>query len=435
MRVPRIDRAATDLHRLPCIVVARHGNKQFQYRLQCKYGVLDTSYRESELEAYAGDQQFGNIQDWEEAPVVSLREAAKSANPSNAYYGAACHCRKGCSGNQCSCRKAGKPCSTRCHSGRSCVNCRDSNPEREPMRMKISSTDSGSEISAPNLQPKRTKISSTDSDSEIGISPEPSPAKQSPISIRSSSFSPPPPSDWWVKDLLLKPEDKKTLLSGGWLSDHHIGAAQKLLKNQYPHIDGLQSPVLGSRLMFSVMASEGIQIINHQKHWICVSTIGCQPGHVDIYDSLYSTLSPSAIQQICNLLHTKEVKLTVRMRDMQMQHGTSDCGLFSIACAVCLCQGEDPCRFSWTQELMRQHLTNCLSTQRMSSFPGNSRKVSAKIKRTIHIPVFCSCRMPENKMGMAQCTRCEEWFHKKCQNIPRAVFLKSIATWFCKECV
>ena len=120
--------------------------------------LLDSSYRESELEAYAGDQQFGNIQDWEEAPVVSLREAAKSANPSNAYYGAACHCRKGCSGNQCSCRKAGKPCSTRCHSGRSCVNCRDSNPEREPMRMKISSTDSGSEISAPNLQPKRTKI-------------------------------------------------------------------------------------------------------------------------------------------------------------------------------------------------------------------------------------------------------------------------------------
>ena len=119
-------------------------------------------------------------------------------------------------------------------------------------------------------------------------------------------------------------------------------------------------------------------------------------------------------------------KLTVRMRDMQMQHGTSDCGLFSIACAVCLCQGEDPCRFSWTQELMRQHLTNCLSTQRMSSFPGNSRKVSAKIKRTI--PVVCSCRMPENKMGMAQCTRCEEWFYKKC---PRAVF---IATWFCKEC-
>ena len=89
------------------------------------------------------------------------------------------------------------------------------------------------------------------------------------------------------------------------------------------------------------MLSEGIQIIHYQKHWICVSTIGCQPGHVNIYDSLYSTLSPSAIQQICNLLHTKEAKLIVRMRDMQMQHGISECGLFSIACVVCLCQGDE----------------------------------------------------------------------------------------------
>ena len=163
------------------------------------------------------------------------------------------------------------------------------------------------------------------------------------------------------------------------------------------------------------MPSEGIQIINHQKHWTCISTIGCQPGHVDVYDSLYSTLSPSAVQQVCNLLHTKEAKLTVRMRDAQIQSGASDCGLFSIAFAVCLCQGKDPCRFSWTQELMRKHLTACLSNQRMSLFPGKSRKVSAKVKSSIHIPVCCSCRMPENKMGMVQCTRCEEWFHKKCK--------------------
>lgn len=84
------------------------------------------------------------------------------------------------------------------------------------------------------------------------------------------------------------------------------------------------------------MKSEGIEIVNHQKHWIGVSTLGCELGHVNIYDSLYSTLSPSAIQQICNLLHTKEAKLTVKMCDILMQHGVSDCGLFSIGCAVCL---------------------------------------------------------------------------------------------------
>ena len=314
VQIPRIDRAATDLHRLPCTVVARHGNKHFQYRLLCKYGLLESSYPESELEAFAGAQQMRYIQDWEEAPVVSLHEAAKSANPSNAFYGAVCHCKKGCSGKHCSCRKAGKPCSTRCHSGRSCVNCRDSNAPREPKRIKIDHTDSDSELCM-SLPVK-----------SVDWTPS-APAKQFPVYIGSSSPSPLPPplSDWWVNDL--KAEDKEILESGGWLNDRHIGAAQNLLKKQYPLINRLQNPVLGSRLMFSVMPSDGIQIINHLNHWTCISTIGCQPGHVDVYDSLYSTLSPSAVQQVCNLLHTKEAKLTVRMRDVQIQSGavTADC--------------------------------------------------------------------------------------------------------------
>ena len=170
-------------------------------------------------------------------------------------------------------------------------------------------------------------------------------------------------------------------------------------KKQYPLINELQNPDLGSRLMFSVMPSEGIQIINHRKHWTCISTIGCQPGHVDVYDSLYSTLLPSAVQQVCNLLDTKEAKLTDRMRNVQIQSGTSECRLFSIVCVQCLCHGKDPCRFSWTQELMRKHLTAYLSNQRMSLFLGKSSKIFAEIMSSIHIPVFCSCCMPEKQNG------------------------------------
>ena len=91
VQMPRIDRAATGLHRLPCIVVARYGNKHFQYRLLCKYGLLESFYPESELKAFAGAQQMRYIHDWEEAPVVSLREAAtvgvKKRSPFNPYYG------------------------------------------------------------------------------------------------------------------------------------------------------------------------------------------------------------------------------------------------------------------------------------------------------------------------------------------------------------
>ena len=43
---------------------------------------------------------------------------------------------------------------------------------------------------------------------------------------------------------------------------------------------------------------------------------------------------------------------------------------------------------------------------------------------TIYIPVFCSCYMPENTMGihgpLIHCTHCGERFHKKWKQIIRA---------------
>ena len=126
VRIPRIDCAATDLHRLPCIVVQQLGKKLLLYRLQSEYGVLNTTFPGSELELYSGAVKV-DAHGWETAPKIGLREAAKKANPNNIFYGMSCCCKKGC-GKKCSCRQSGKPCSTHCHSGRSCQNCRDINP-------------------------------------------------------------------------------------------------------------------------------------------------------------------------------------------------------------------------------------------------------------------------------------------------------------------
>lgn len=48
-------------------------------------------------------------------------------------------------------------------------------------------------------------------------------------------------------------------------------------------------------------------------HWACVSTIGCNPGHVNIYDSLFPSPPASLVRQLCCLLQTKETQLTVNM--------------------------------------------------------------------------------------------------------------------------
>ena len=74
IRFPRIDRATTDLHRLPCIVVQRHGKKQFSYQLQCEYGILNTTYPSSELEIYNGLLQLPEIG---KTITISLHEAAQ----------------------------------------------------------------------------------------------------------------------------------------------------------------------------------------------------------------------------------------------------------------------------------------------------------------------------------------------------------------------
>ena len=118
VRIPRIDRAATDLHRFPCVVVEHLGRKYFLYRLRCQYGVRDSLYPESELEVYRGAVQL-SVSGLKKAQKLSIQEAAKAANPQNAFYETSCNCKKGCSGKQCSCKKEGKPCSTRCHFGKS----------------------------------------------------------------------------------------------------------------------------------------------------------------------------------------------------------------------------------------------------------------------------------------------------------------------------
>ena len=115
LRIPRIDRSATDLHRLPCVIVERLGTKQFLYRLQCEHGVLKTCYPGGELEAHSRDITI--ITNWNSASMVSLHEAAKKTNPLNTCYGSFCNCKGDCTGKKCFCKLAQKPCSTRCHSG------------------------------------------------------------------------------------------------------------------------------------------------------------------------------------------------------------------------------------------------------------------------------------------------------------------------------
>ena len=77
----------------------------------------------------------------------------------------------------------------------------------------------------------------------------------------------------------------------------------------------------------------------------------------------------STTQQICALLHTQSRKITAQFIAMQMQTNSSDCGVFSIACAVALCHGLDPATLRWDIARMRPHLVQCFENKEMVPFP------------------------------------------------------------------
>ena len=91
-----------------------------------------------------------------------------------------------------------------------------------------------------------------------------------------------------------------------WLSENILNAGQFLLQSKYG-TPGLQHTGLGDTLNFEVMEKEFVQVLHSGgNHWLVISTIGCPPGIVKVYDSMVAKLPFQTKEQICALLMTKE---------------------------------------------------------------------------------------------------------------------------------
>ena len=121
------------------------------------------------------------------------------------------------------------------------------------------------------------------------------PLQEEVIDIDMIAETDPASADNWIPELQLYNDDKNILCSStAWLNDRIINAAHVLLKAINPHLSGFQNPVLGQCLAFDVESEEFVQVLHDgHGHWLTVSTIGTYPL-VNVYDSLYSTLSPSS---------------------------------------------------------------------------------------------------------------------------------------------
>ena len=127
---------------------------------------------------------------------------------------------------------------------------------------------------------------------------------------------------------------------------------------------------------------EFVQILNlGRSHWNTVSTIGCRPAQVKVYDSMHMHLTTSVKKTLVELLQTKSNKITIEYMDMQLQKGSSDRGLFAIATATALCHAQNPVQLEYSQGSMCKHLLRAFEVKALHPFPG---KIIKKCNKSLY---------------------------------------------------
>ena len=225
-----------------------------------------------------------------------------------------------------------------------------------------------------------------------------------------------------------------------WLSDQHIDHAQWLLSKQFPDANGLHSVLaFASKPPRVQTGDKGFVQILHVggNHWVTATNIGCQENKIKVFDSLHQKLSKKEKQKLHSclavLLNTSSSTIVTEWPSMQRQRGESDCGLFAVAVAISLLNGEDPGSKSYDQSVMRSHLAVCFHCEELAVFPESSSKCGTNEKREETIEVFCHCRMPfRHGVFMIECCACLEWFHRSCEKVPKTVKDKTL--FHCMNC-
>ena len=144
-----------------------------------------------------------------------------------------------------------------------------------------------------------------------------------------------------------------------------------LIKRQAcQEISGYHSPQLGKNYMFPKTPSPFIQILHVKRnHWVVASSVNCEPGIVNIYDSLFSNIDLDTACQVASLVRHNKNNIHLQSINIQRQPNSRDCGLFAVAVAVELAQRRDPRFCYWDVSQIRSHLIQLLEINKITSFP------------------------------------------------------------------
>ena len=112
----------------------------------------------------------------------------------------------------------------------------------------------------------------------------------------------------------------------GWCTTPYPGTS-----SCNPLMEGFQIPTLGPVRNFTRMIGEFIPILHTgSQHWVCVSSLGCLPGMVNLYDSLFHDIIETEVEeQVKRMMVGAYIGL--ENVSVWQQNNGSDCGVLTIA--------------------------------------------------------------------------------------------------------
>ena len=129
-----------------------------------------------------------------------------------------------------------------------------------------------------------------------------------------------------------------------------MDATNKLLKESFPAVDGLQNPVLKQNMSFDAQNDEFAQfLLVNKNHWLLISNIGEEMNTVCNYDSMQLKPDSDCLSIVSKCIQCSESQITINVMNVQEQEDSYSCGDLAVAFATSLIHGEDPTQLHYKQ--------------------------------------------------------------------------------------
>ena len=185
----------------------------------------------------------------------------------------------------------------------------------------------------------------------------------------------------WLRNemYILKKEDQHLLLSkDAWLNDRIMSAAQKLICKEIGTDEPYQSVLNSEKITidpFHPVSQEHVQLLYDGANYWFLSF--CSNGHVQVCDSLHSSLTRSSRKSIRSLFKHYVAdgwEQIVIFLPVQKQPDGHNYGPFAIAYTAEVFDGRCPSEAVFDVNKISEHLITCLEIQRLTPFPNVSNQ-------------------------------------------------------------